>query len=868
MQQGHRRSQSTYGFIVLALMGLGALALTIGGAWLLLLGGSPYYLLAGLLYLAAMVLLGVGRRGGAWIVAGVTLVTALWAWWETGGDGWGMLPRMTAPLLLALLIAFWLPRLRRTDGVSQAEAVALPAALVLAAVFWAAAFVTGSPNTRVPEGVAFAPTPGRADPPATQVSAEDWRAYGGTKAATRYSALSQITPENVGNLALAWEYHTGDLPGPDAENSYSPENTPLKVGDTIYVCSAMGIVAAVDPATGEERWRFDPQVAPEHIPYGATCRGVAYFDATAVRRGPGRDAAQAAPAGATPPAGDGQGAAADAAAAGTAPGSATTGETATAPGTAPAEAPPAPAPTPAALSPDAPCATSIIWGTLDARLLAIDARTGQPCADFGTDGAVNLLDGLGETVPGWYAMTSPPTIVNGVAVVGAQVKDGQAEDAPSGVIRGYDARTGALAWAWDMGAPDRTGAPPEGETYTRGTPNMWTIAAGDDDLGLVYLPLGNSSVDYYGSNRSAAENRYSTSLVALDAATGRVAWFFQTVHNDVWDYDLGSQPTLIDFAGPGGTVPAVILASKQGDIYILDRATGEPLTGVEERPVPQGGVEPDYLSPTQPFSLWHTLAKPDLTEADMWGITPFDQLYCRIRFRMARYDGIYTPPMAERYWIQYPGYNGGSDWGSLAVDPVRGVILANYNDMPNHNRLVPRAEADALGLRAINQPGGQEKTSLGEAGAQIGAPYAIDINAGWRVPFTGLLCKEPPYGGLRAIDLATGKTLWDRPFGTARRNGPWGIPSYLPAEIGTPNNGGSVVTASGLAFIAASTDNLFRAVDMATGETLWSVVLPAGGQANPFMYQVDGRQYVGIMAGGHHFMETPVGDSVLVWALP
>jgi quinoprotein glucose dehydrogenase len=204
----------------------------------------------------------------------------------------------------------------------------------------------------------------------------------------------------------------------------------------------------------------------------------------------------------------------------------------------------------------------------------------------------------------------------------------------------------------------------------------------------------------------------------------------------------------------------------------------------------------------------------------------------------------------------------------VAVDPVRGVIVANYNDMPNHNRLVPREEADAAGLKPIYEATDDTKTVLGEAGPQTGAPYAIQVNAGWRAPLTGLLCKEPPYGGIRAIDLATGNTIWDRPFGTARKNGPFGIPSYLPLDIGTPNNGGSVVTASGLIFIAAATDDLFRAIDIASGETIWSVPLPAGGQANPFMYEVDGRQFVGLMAGGHHFMETPIGDHVLVWALP
>lgn len=826
----------TYGYLVLFLMGLGGLALALGGGWLLALGGSPYYAVAGAAYCTAVVLFFVRPSAAIWLVALSTLGTLAWAWWETGANGWAIVPRLTAPLLLCLLLCFCLPRLRRVAGHDTATLAALPIALILGIGTLAAAFILGGQET--PPAVARAEAPEGADIASAATSGADWLAYGGTNAALRYSTLDQITPANVTDLELAWEYHTGDLPSGDSEGSYSPENTPLKIGDTIYVCSAMGIVTAVDPVTGEERWRFDPEVDPDSIPYGATCRGVAYFDTSTAPPAPEADGAD-----------------------GTGGNEAGVDEAGNIDATE-AES------DPAAASGEGNCATSIIWGTLDARLIAIDAATGEPCEAFGSGGTVNLLDGLGETVPGWYAVTSPPTIVNGIAVVGAQVKDGQAEDAPSGVIRGYDARTGELAWAWDMGAPERGGAPPEGETYTRGTPNMWTIAAGDDALGLVYLPMGNSSVDYYGSNRSAEENEFSTALVALDVETGDVAWSFQTVYNDVWDYDLGSQPSLIDFPGPDGPVPAIVLASKQGDIYILDRETGELLTGMEERPVPQGGVEPDYLSETQPFSTWHTLAQPDLTEADMWGITPFDQLYCRIRFRQASYDGIYTPPSTDTHWIQFPGYNGGSDWGSLAIDPERGIIFANYNNMPNFNRLVPREEADAIGLRAIDEPGGENSTVLGEAGPQRGAPYAIDVNAGWRVPFTGLLCSEPPYGGLRAIDLATGETLWDRPFGTARQNGPWGLPTYLPAEIGTPNNGGAVVMASGVAFIAAATDNLFRAVDITTGETLWSVELPAGGQANPFAYEADGRTYVGIMAGGHHFMETPVGDSVLVWALP
>ncbi len=343
--------------------------------------------------------------------------------------------------------------------------------------------------------------------------------------------------------------------------------------------------------------------------------------------------------------------------------------------------------------------------------------------------------------------------------------------------------------------------------------------------------------------------------------TGEVTWHFQTVHYDVWDYDLGSQVTLLDFPVDGGTVPALILPSKQGEIYVLDRATGESLFPVEERPVPIGGVEPENLSETQPFSGYASLVKPPLDERDMWGMSPIDQMWCRIQFQRANYAGEFTPPSAERPWIQYPGYNGGSDWGSVSVDPERGIIVANYNDMPNYNQLVPREVADAQGVTAFG-------SGEGRISAMEGLPYAIDVNAGWRVPFTSLLCSEPPYGWIRGIDLATGDTLWDKPFGSAERNGPFGLPTFLPLNIGTPNNGGPITTAGGLTFVAATTDDKLRAYATETGEELWSVSLPGGGQTTPITYEIEGRQYVVIYPGGHHFMETPISDAVIAYALP
>jgi quinoprotein glucose dehydrogenase len=270
---------------------------------------------------------------------------------------------------------------------------------------------------------------------------------------------------------------------------------------------------------------------------------------------------------------------------------------------------------------------------------------------------------------------------------------------------------------------------------------------------------------------------------------------------------------------------------------------------------------------TQIVSLWNTLRKPDLVESDMWGMSPIDQMACRIQFRLADYRGFYTPPRADKFTVQYPGYNGGSDWGSLSIDPVRGIVIANYNDMPNYVKLVPRAEANKEKIFprfATSTPPSKPH----QIDPQWGVPYAVKVDAGWRVPFTKLMCKRPPYGGIRAIDIATGKTLWDRPFGTARENGPFNLPTMLPFTIGTPNNGGAVTTASGLIFIAAATDNVLRAIDERSGKTVWSVPLPAGGQATPMIYQQNGREYLVIYAGGHHFMETPMGDNLIAYALP
>jgi quinoprotein glucose dehydrogenase len=783
------------------LAGIGVI-LAGGGFVLAALGGSLYYLGVGLALVAAGYLLIKRRVGGLYLYVAAFVGTAVWSFWEVGLQGWALIPRLVGPfilLVLALLIAPSLDAIagRRLRMVGLAWTGAFVAALAVLVPIFTSSGGGGVPAVQADaafENQLYAPTKG------------EWNAYGAGASAQRYSEAAQITPENAANLRRVWTFHTGDIP-----NKYGSELTPLKIGDAVYGCTAMNKLFALNAATGEKLWAYDPQVPAAWVPYTAACRGVTYYR------------------------------------------------------------------NPNAVSGDV-CAERIIEGTLDMRLIAVDMKSGQPCPGFGVGGSVDLKPGLAQkdsatgavtpVIPGTAAITSPPVIVQGVVVSGHQVLDGQRRWAASGVIRGYDAVTGELRFAWDINRPDVTTVPPDGEPYSLGTPNMWTTAVGDESLGLVYLPMGNSAGDYYTSLRSDEEKKFSSALVALDVKTGKPRWVFQTVHNDVWDYDLGSQPTLIEFPGAGGKVPAILLPTKNGDIYVLDRATGKPLHEVDEVPVPTGGAEPDQRASTQPFSRYHTLRKPDLVESDMWGISPIDQMICRIDFRRARYDGPFTPPELDRNSISYPGYNGGSDWGSVAVDPHRGIIIANYNDMANFDMLVSRQQANAMGLYPAGDPRAAGSSSSAEgAGAQTGTPYGILVNAGWQMP-TGVLCTRPPYGGIRAIDLATGKTLWDRPFGSARRNGPFGLPTFLPFEIGTPNNGGPIVTAGGLIFIAAATDDLIKAIDIRTGKIVWSDVLPAGGQATPIVYEQNGKEYLLIMAGGHHFMMTPPGDSLIAYALP
>jgi quinoprotein glucose dehydrogenase len=624
-----------------------------------------------------------------------------------------------------------------------------------------------------------------------------WPHYGADVHGTRYSVADALTPANVDRLEVAWTYHTGDVDdGSETLLGTTFQNTPIVVGDTLFLCTPRNKAIALDAETGAERWVFDAETDTTGT-FLLACRGVSYW------RDPRAD-------------------------------------------------------------PDAACAERIFMGTLDARMIALDARTGRPCDGFGEAGVIDLSEGIGHRLPGEYGVTSPPLILDDLLVTGALVLDNIRVDAPGGVVRAYDVRSGTLRWSWDPLPPGRrfietVDAAGESVRYRRGTANAWSVLSGDPELGLVFVPTGNTSPDYYGGDRDGLDY-YSSSVVALDAATGEPRWRFQTVHHDVWDYDVPAQPVLFDFPGSGGeTVPALAQATKLGHVFLLDRRTGAPLFPVEERPVPQGGVEGEGLSPTQPFPTRPPpIHPPTFATDDVFGLTPWDRARCRDKIDSLRFDGIFTPPAVEG-WIQYPSYFGGTNWGSMAVDPERRLLVTNTTRMATELRLIPRPDYEA----AV-----RDATARGEPAPswepQSGTPYAMTrtfLLSPW-----GLPCTRPPWGTLVAIDSATGDVRWEVPLGTIRDLAP--VP--IPLTLGVPNQGGPIVTRTGLVFIAAAMDDYLRAFSSETGEELWRGRLPAGGQATPMTYRVrpDGRQYVVVAAGGHALMGTRLGDAVVAFALP
>lgn len=504
-----------------------------------------------------------------------------------------------------------------------------------------------------------------------------------------------------------------------------------------------------------------------------------------------------------------------------------------------------------------PCSERIITTTIDARLLALDAGTGQPCRDFGSGGSVDLTVGLGSMEPGWYYPTSAPLVARGRVIVGGWVSDNQSVDEPGGVVRAFDAVTGDLAWAWDPGAAEGMG----GDTFTRSTPNFWGTATFDEDLGYVFIPTGNGTSDHWGGMRSSATDAYSTSIIALDVETGEKVWNYQTVHHDLWDWDLSAPPTFVAMPnGNGETIPALVQVGKAGQIFVLDRRTGRPVTDVVERAVPQGSMPGERYSPTQPYSTGMPQVIPaEFSEQSMWGLTFFDQLACRIAFRELHYEGQYTPPSLLETPIT-PGYLGGMNWGGVAIDPLRNLLLVNDIRMATIVRLVPRAEV-----------GDRVQANFSHAGYELhpvaGAPYAAELRS-FNSPL-GIPCEQPPWGKVTAINLETREIAWQLPAGTALEQTANLIGLEVPFEVGMPTISSGIMTASGLTFFAGANDPYIRAWHSQTGQELWRARLPAGSQATPMTYvsRQSGRQFVVVAAGGTPY-SARIGDHIVAYALP
>ena len=620
----------------------------------------------------------------------------------------------------------------------------------------------------------------------------DWHEYGRDPGGSRYSPLTQITKDNVKHLHIAWTYRTGDLSDGkgDIPSTSAFEATPILVDGTLYFPTPFNRIIALDPETGAERWTYDPKIDLS-----------GHYANQLTSRGVAywRDEGDLAPE---------------------------------------------------------VCGARIFAATNDARLIALDAATGLPCADFGDNGIINLNRGAGEQQwSGEYQVTSPPAIAGDAVIVGSAVADNVRIDAPSGVVRAYDARTGELRWGWDLAPP---GVSPDFERaewsgYLLGTPNVWAQMSVDAERDLVFVPTGNPSPDYYRGGREVLDY-YGSSVVALRASTGAVVWRFQTVHHDLWDYDVPAQPTLTTVVRDGQEIPVVIQATKMGLLFILHRETGEPIFGVEERPVPQEGAPGQRISPTQPFPVKPPmLIRRELRPDDAWGLFPWDRKNCREKIAALKFEGRYTPPSLQGT-VVFPGNAGGSNWGGVSVDPHRQLVIANVMNLPFAVKLIPREDFERE--RAAN-PGV-------EHGPQIGTPFGLQrqmVFSQYDLP-----CNPPPWGTLAAVDLTSGDIRWQVPLGTVRDMAP--VP--IPLRWGVPNLGGPLTTASGLVFIGATMDDYLRAFDVETGEELWKARLPAGGQATPMTYRLrqDGRQFVVIAAGGHGRAGTKLGDYVVAFALP
>ncbi len=771
---GSRRLLVTLTALFAALCGL---YLLIGGGWLVAIGGSWYYPIAGLVMLSVAWMLWRSKRAALWLYAALLLGTMIWGVWEVGFDFWALTPRSDILVFFGIWLILPFVWRRLVIPASGAVAALVVALLISGGILTWAGF---NDPQEISGTLSADTTPAEAISP---VADQDWPAYGRNQEGQRFSPLKQINADNVHKLKEAWVFRTGDVKQPNDPGEITNEVTPIKVGDTLYLCTAH-----------QRLFELKTNESFQHV----TCRGVSYHEAKA--------------------------------------------ETA---------------------SPEvmADCPRRIILPVNDGRLIAINAENGKLCETFANKGVLNLQSNMPDTKPGLYEPTSPPIITDKTIVMAGSVTDNFSTRETSGVIRGFDVNTGELLWAFDPGAKDPNAIPSDEHTFTFNSPNSWAPAAYDAKLDLVYLPMGVTTPDIWGGNRTPEQERYASSILALNATTGKLAWSYQTVHHDLWDMDLPAQPTLADITVNGQKVPVIYAPAKTGNIFVLDRRNGELVVPAPEKPVPQGAAKGDYVTPTQPFSELSFRPTKDLSGADMWGATMFDQLVCRVMFHQMRYEGIFTPP-SEQGTLVFPGNLGMFEWGGISVDPNREVAIANPMALPFVSKLIPRGPGNPM-----EQPKDAKGTGT-ESGIQpqYGVPYGVTLNP-FLSPF-GLPCKQPAWGYISALDLKTNEVVWKKRIGTPQDSMPFPMPVPVPFNMGMPMLGGPISTAGNVLFIAATADNYLRAYNMSNGEKLWQGRLPAGGQATPMTYEVNGKQYVVISAGGHGSFGTKMGDYIVAYALP
>ena len=786
--------------VIIALLGL---ALAAGGIKLAGLGGSLYFLIGGLAMAIAGILIALRKTAGAWLFAAFLIGTAIWAVADVGLVFWPLFSRIFMFGAIGMVVALVYPLLSRTNGGTPGRAAYGVAGVMAVALVIAAGNMFVAHPTVAPTGTGPGLSP--VEPGKAQ---KDWAHYGNTEGGSRFAALDQINRDNVDKLKVAWTYHTGDIAESDG-NGAEDQLTPLQIGNKVFICTPHNNLIALDADTGKELWK---NAINAKAAVWQRCRGMAYFDATAPLAQPSQ------------------------------------------PDSSPVTAAVVPA--------GANCQRRLLTNTIDARLIAVDADTGEFCQGFGNNGQVDLKAGLGDVPDAYYQLSSAPLMAGTTVVVGGRVADNVQTDMPGGVIRGFDVITGAMRWAFDPGNPQDRNAPADGSTYVRSTPNSWAPMSYDPAMNTLFLPMGSSSTDIYGVERTRLDHTYGASVLALDATSGEEKWVYQTVHNDLWDFDLPMQPSLIDFTKDDGqSVPALVIGTKAGQIYVLDRATGQPLTKVEDVKVKPGNIPNEPYSPTQPKSVgMPQIGAQTLTESDMWGATPYDQLLCRIDFKQMRYDGLYTAPGTDKS-LSFPGSLGGMNWGSISTDPVHGFIFVNDMRLGLWIQMVPaqkNAKASSGG-EALN-------TGMGAVPLK-GTPYAVNKNRFLSV--AGIPCQAPPFGTLTAIDMKTRKVAWQVPVGTVEDTGPLGIRMHLPIKIGLPTLGGTLSTQGGLIFIAGTQDFYLRAFNSGNGEEVWKARLPVGSQGGPMTYvsPKTGKQYVVITAGGAR-QSSDRGDYVMAYALP